>query len=489
MIDEQRLPSPWKPNSRFGTLRAALAIGWVRLRFLAVFLLIFLLVAKWDALGTLVDRLGRSLRHSAGAPQAVSSDTEYFCPMCPGVLSEWPAKCPVCNMPLVRRAKGEAAILPSGVVARMRLSPYRLQLAGVQTSEVRYLPLAYEVLEPGERLSRESSGSSADAPRVTAPLTPRDRSIVRAGVRGEVLVEGGEPLPATVEAVATDEAGLAHAVVRVDRPASLPSAAPVRLTVPVAETPPFLDLPRGVPALEPGELRRVYVCPDHADVVSTAAGVCPRDDLPLAMRELAAHERLQWTCREHAGDLSAAPQPCQQCENDQRQASIVAYAPLGEVLAVPFTAVLDSGKQKVVYVESMPGMFDGVEIEVGRRAGDYYPVVRGLSAGQRVVTAGAFLLDAETRLGPGLASTYFGAGTASGSAPQPVPQATAAALDGLDLSPADRALAEAQRVCPVTKLPLGSMGPLLRLETDGKPVFLCCPACRGRYEAQQKTEK
>ncbi|MFO0900782.1 MAG: heavy metal-binding domain-containing protein [Pirellulales bacterium] len=482
-------PSPPRPSPRFEVLRTALAVAWVRLRFLGVFLLIFLLVAKWDDLGTLVDRLGRSLRQAGGAPQAVSSDTEYFCPMCPGVLSEWPAKCPVCNMPLVRRAKGEAAILPSGVVARMRLSPYRLQLAGVQTSEVRYRPLSYEVLEPGERLPPESNGSGADAPRMTAPLSPRDRSIVHAGVRGEVRVEGGEPLPATVEAVATDEAGLAHAVVRVDRPASLPSAAPVRLTVPVAETIPFRDQPRGVPAPEPGELRRVYVCPDHADVVATAAGVCPRDDLPLAMRELAAHERLRWACREHVGDLSAAPhQPCKQCD-DQRLPSIVAYAPVGEVLAVPFTAVLDSGKHILVYVESMPGMFDGVEIEVGSRAGDYYPVVRGLSAGQRVATAGAFLLDAETRLSPGLASTYFGAGAAAGSAPQPTPAAATAKLDGLDLSPADRALAEAQRVCPVTKLPLGSMGPLLRLETDGKPVFLCCPACRGRYEAQQKTEK
>ena len=59
----------------------------------------------------------------------------------------------------------------------------------------------------------------------------------------------------------------------------------------------------------------------------------------------------------------------------------------------------------------MAGMFDGVEVTLGRRCGDHYPVLRGLAPGDRVVTAGAFLLDAETRLNPALAASYFGAGS------------------------------------------------------------------------------
>ena len=46
---------------------------------------------------------------------------------------------------------------------------------------------------------------------------------------------------------------------------------------------------------------------------------------------------------------------------------------------------------------------------VGRRGGGYYPVWSGVEPGQRVVTAGAVLLDAETRLNPGVAAGYFGA--------------------------------------------------------------------------------
>ncbi len=79
---------------------------------------------------------------------------------------------------------------------------------------------------------------------------------------------------------------------------------------------------------------------------------------------------------------------------------VVSYRPPGQVLAVPQSAVVDTGARKVVFVESMPGMFDGVEVVLGPRCGDFYPVVRGLEAGQKVATAGAFLLDAETRLNP-----------------------------------------------------------------------------------------
>ena len=40
------------------------------------------------------------------------------------------------------------------------------------------------------------------------------------------------------------------------------------------------------------------------------------------------------------------------------------------VLAVPESAVVDTGNRKVVYCERMPGLFDGVEVTLGRRCGD-----------------------------------------------------------------------------------------------------------------------
>jgi uncharacterized protein (TIGR03000 family) len=56
------------------------------------------------------------------------------------------------------------------------------------------------------------------------------------------------------------------------------------------------------------------------------------------------------------------------------------------------------------------------------------------------------------------------------------------------LSPEDRALAEKQRFCAVQNgTRLGAMGVPVKIELDGKPVLLCCPACEGpaRMNADQ----
>ena len=75
--------------------------------------------------------------------------------------------------------------------------------------------------------------------------------------------------------------------------------------------------------------------------------------------------------------------------------------PVGEdVLAIPRSAVIEAGRHRVVYVESSPGVYDMRAVNLGPLADDYYPVVRGLERGDRVVTVGAFLVDSENRLNP-----------------------------------------------------------------------------------------
>jgi YHS domain-containing protein len=46
-----------------------------------------------------------------------------------------------------------------------------------------------------------------------------------------------------------------------------------------------------------------------------------------------------------------------------------------------------------------------------------------------------------------------------------------------ELPEADRALAEKQKVCPVSGEPLGSMGKPVKITVKGKTVFLCCSGC------------
>ena len=71
---------------------------------------------------------------------------------------------------------------------------------------------------------------------------------------------------------------------------------------------------------------------------------------------------------------------------------------LGRKLMIPESAVIDTGKGMVTYVDIGNGAFEPREIEVGLRTDGYIEVLRGLKAGEKVVSAANFLVDSEAQL-------------------------------------------------------------------------------------------
>jgi multidrug efflux pump subunit AcrA (membrane-fusion protein) len=67
-------------------------------------------------------------------------------------------------------------------------------------------------------------------------------------------------------------------------------------------------------------------------------------------------------------------------------------------LSLPGDAVLDTGDRQTVFVDLGNGYFEPRQVEVGERYGDRVTIVRGLSAGERVVSSGTFLIDSESQL-------------------------------------------------------------------------------------------
>lgn len=68
------------------------------------------------------------------------------------------------------------------------------------------------------------------------------------------------------------------------------------------------------------------------------------------------------------------------------------------VPAVPASAVIDSGTRQVVLVARGEGRFEPRAVKLGRRGDGYVEVLEGLKAGEAVVTAATFLIDAESNL-------------------------------------------------------------------------------------------
>jgi Cu(I)/Ag(I) efflux system membrane fusion protein len=68
------------------------------------------------------------------------------------------------------------------------------------------------------------------------------------------------------------------------------------------------------------------------------------------------------------------------------------------VLTIPASAVIDDGTSQIAFVAKPGGMFEPRRLTLGARSGDMVEVRSGLKEGERVVTSGNFLIDAESNL-------------------------------------------------------------------------------------------
>jgi hypothetical protein len=87
----------------------------------------------------------------------------------------------------------------------------------------------------------------------------------------------------------------------------------------------------------------------------------------------------------------------------------------GRGLVVPASAILQSGTRQVAFVDEGGGRLTPKDVVIGTTFGDQVIVVKGLTAGQRIVTSANFLIDSESQLQ-----------AAAGLSAQPAPGASVA---------------------------------------------------------------
>ena len=119
--------------------------------------------------------------------------------------------------------------------------------------------------------------------------------------------------------------------------------------------------------MAPG-LAHKWICPMHPDIIKDRAGHCDICEMPLVTTESLGYVTLD--------DLEPP-------------------------LVIPASAALVTGKRAVVYVrntEADKPTFEGREIVLGPRAGDFYLVHSGLDEGEIVVTQGNFKIDSALQI-------------------------------------------------------------------------------------------
>lgn len=115
----------------------------------------------------------------------------------------------------------------------------------------------------------------------------------------------------------------------------------------------------------------------------------------------------RWICPMHPDVIKNEQGTCDVCGMNLIKTSEFGFADKPtmqkKVLVIPKTAPLITGKRAVVYVErtgTKTGIhrYEGREILLGPRAGDYYIVLSGLKQGEKVVTSGNFKIDSALQI-------------------------------------------------------------------------------------------
>ncbi len=574
VILDEAAPEEVMPVTGRQKLWLAARVVLKRVRFFLILLAVGALIGYWDTVKNYWDKWTRP--RATAARELAADQEFFCPMHPSVVRSTYEPngdvpKCPICGMPLSIHKKGEKEALPPGITGRVQLTPERIQLAGVRTVPVQYRPVAketttvgyvaydegrlsrvvtrvkgyveklyvdktYATVREGEPLAEIYSPelySTAQELLIAHRRNPssdlvalaRERlrlfgvsdqeidEIVRSGVaRPRVVIrspQSGYVIEKKIVAGSSVEPGMTllgvadldkvwiEAEVYEKDVALLEPGQPIQASVEALANETFagrvaLVYPQVEAATRTNRVRFELDNPGHKLRPGMFATV--RIDTPLDAIEpyktLAARRAKVVLA---SGESAAQPPPA-------------------EFAVVPERAVIDTGLKKVVYVEREPGLFEGVEVQLGPRVEvregartvDYYPVVNGLQAGDRVADAGAFLIDAETRLNPAAASSYFGAsggpqggrgGSSGGYGPEQGSEKPPA-KDGLEtravepsaedlenvaqLPDEERQLALRQRFCPVTEKPLGSMGVPVKITLRGKPVMLCCKGCAGK---------
>lgn len=379
----------------------------------------------------------------------------YQSPMHPWITSDKPGNCTICGMALTPVYEGEAGVDTPGHL--IKLMPDSIDVLGVSTVPVRRMELTKSLrfsgsLEDNDNLHQivaafydgrieeihvDHVGQYVEKGQPLASIySPELLYVVR---EYQNAVRGGNRSVAQNSARRLVQYGLSAD--QVNRLATMPTdlyaidlLAPISGTIISREAYKGQYLKTGEPLFEMGDLTRMWF---HAEVyerdlpdvrlgqpaVLRTASV-PGRDFPGVVTFIDPNfdEQSRSTKVRIEVDNPSADEESRGLRRllpHRAYAEATLTAQLGEALVVPRSALLRDGRRSLVYVEKGDATYEAREVRAGRTGNQGVEILDGLNEGERVVTQGNLMLDAEAQLRSGIHAAPSLAPSTPGLAEQP----------------------------------------------------------------------
>jgi Cu(I)/Ag(I) efflux system membrane fusion protein len=377
-----------------------------------------------------------------GGDKAAQGPVLYTCAMHPFIIKDKPGSCPICGMQLIRKVEGAAATAKEEeMLGHVSLSPTQRLMANVATVKVDRMPFAKEINAVGivqydqarqakvtawvagriDRLFVNTVGSAVSKGRPVAEIYSPE--LVSAQQEYLLALKSREQFKnSTIQSIAQGGEGLVSSSrqrlklmgVKDEQIAGLEKAGQpnIRLSVytplsgivieKLVQEGQYVNV--GDPLFNIADLSTIWV---EVEVYE--------NEFPF----IRIGQRVEITSQSYPGKAFAGrvsfvypfldpktrtvkvrvelANPGLKLKPDMFVNAMI-KAPLPDALAVPVTAVMDTGTRQVVWVETKPGMFEPRDVKVGARVGDVIQILSGLLRGDKVASSGGYLIDSESQL-------------------------------------------------------------------------------------------
>lgn len=381
-------------------------------------------------------------RKPVQADKAAQGPVLYTCAMHPFIIKDKPGSCPICGMQLIKKVEGaQADAKELAMLGHVSLSPTQAVMANVATVTIDILPLSKEINATGivqydqarqakvtawvagrlDRLHVNTVGAYVSKGKPVAEIYSPD--LVAAQQEYLLALKSREQFKnSSIPSISQGGEGLVASArqrlklmgVKDEQLADLEKAGQpvIRLSIytplsgivieKIVQEGQYVNV--GDPLFSVADLSTVWVEAEVYENEFQFVRIGQRVEIvsqsypgrPFAGRVSFIYPFLDPKSRTVKVRVEMA-NPGLKLKPDMFVNALI-KVPLGDTLAVPAQAVMDTGKRQVVWVEMKPGMFEQRDVQVGARVGDNVQILSGLKRGEKVAASGGYLIDSESQL-------------------------------------------------------------------------------------------